>query len=309
MMGEHVIKSQSYRRRKKAGRIIFLFASFVFVICVSLFIFALNGSSNGRYILDRIRMKFKILQVVPEGENNINKPAEREEAEVTACLAQLAGEDDRFKEILQNQKAYPEELLASLVNNPEMIEFVINYNKDRKQTTTELTEEEKNEDFPLFLQWDQRWGYKKYGGDIIGLNGCGPTCLSMVIYALTRDDSITPDTVAAFSEKKGHYVKGTGTSWSLMSEGAKKYGLTPKEICLDQGVMERELDKGRPIICALRAGDFTTLGHFIMIYGYDENGFMINDPNCIARSRKQWTYEELSGQIKNMWSYELAKNK
>lgn len=306
-MEEYRYKAQYYKRRKTVRRTkilliltLILSAILIFLIC--------DGSSNGKILFNRIRMKIKTLQAVPQEDSNINKPAEREEAEVTACLAQLAGEDDRFKEILQNQKAYPEELLASLVNNPEMIEFVINFNKDSKQTTTELTGEEKSEDFPLFLQWDQRWGYKKYGGDIIGLNGCGPTCLSMVIYALTRDDTITPDKVAAFSEKKGHYVKGTGTSWSLMSEGAKKYGLIPKEVCLDQGVMEQELDKGRPIICALRAGDFTTLGHFIMIYDYDENGFMINDPNCIARSRKQWTYEELSGQIKNMWSYELSEN-
>lgn len=259
------------------------------------------SKSSIEKILTYISRKFEAQNVTEE---NTNKPVGREEAEVIECLAQMAAEDLRFREIYQNKESYPKDMLASLVNNPEMIDFVSNYNKDRKQTNVDLTNKEKEEVYPLFLQWDERWGYEEYGGSVIGMNGCGPTCLSMVIFALTRDSNITPDVIAAFSEKEGHYVKGTGTSWSLMSDGAKKYGLKAKEVSLDKRIMENELDKGHPIICALRAGDFTTLGHFIMIYGYDENGFMINDPNCIARSNKQWDYEQLSGQIKNMWSYE-----
>lgn len=45
---------------------------------------------------------------------------------------------------------------------------------------------------------------------------------------------------------------------------------------------------------------------YIMIYGYDENGFKINDPNCIYRSSRYWTYEELCSQIRILWSYEKA---
>lgn len=52
----------------------------------------------------------------------------------------------------------------------------------------------------------------------------------------------------------------------------------------------------------MRPGDFTTAGHFIVLYGYDETGFLVNDPNCAARSGRTWTYEELSGQIKQIWS-------
>lgn len=50
-------------------------------------------------------------------------------------------------------------------------------------------------------------------------------------------------------------------------------------------------------------GDFTLEGHFIVIYGYDENGFLVNDPNCVSRSRKSWSFGELEGQVKNIWSF------
>ena len=51
-------------------------------------------------------------------------------------------------------------------------------------------------------------------------------------------------------------------------------------------------------------GDFTVSGHFIVIYGYDEAGFKVNDPNCVARSRKRWCFNEIEQQIKKIWTYE-----
>ena len=46
--------------------------------------------------------------------------------------------------------------------------------------------------------------------------------------------------------------------------------------------MKAELDAGRFLICAMKKGDFTAAGHFIVVYGYDESGFLVNDPNCVA---------------------------
>lgn len=52
----------------------------------------------------------------------------------------------------------------------------------------------------------------------------------------------------------------------------------------------------------MRQGDFTTTGHYILLRGYDENGFFVNDPNRRQNSEKQWSYETLKGQIKNLWA-------
>ena len=67
--------------------------------------------------------------------------------------------------------------------------------------------------------------------------------------------------------------------------------------------MKRELDEGHYLILTMGEGDFTLEGHFIVIYGYDENGFLVNDPNCVSRSRKSWSFGELEGQVKNIWSF------
>lgn len=238
------------------------------------------------------------------GSLKVEAPVIRTEREVLNRLEELAKKNRGFQEILKNTEAYPDVYLTALANNPEMLEYVKGYPENRGTASGGLSEKETSEIYPLFLQWDGRWGYASYGGSSIGISGCGPTCLAMVSYALTRDDSVTPLKTAQYSESQGYYVEGTGTSWELMSAGAKSFGITGNELPLSKERMEQELDAGHPIICAMGAGDFTTAGHFIMIYGYDSKGFLINDPNCQARSEKKWSYEELEGQIKNLWSYQ-----
>lgn len=230
-------------------------------------------------------------------------PVIRTEAEVKDRIEELAKADQAFEAILDHYEDYPEVYLAALANNPEMLEYVKDYSEKKGTSSGELSKTEMAEEYPLFLQWDSRWGYASYGGSSIGISGCGPTCLSMVAYAITKDASATPLKTAQYAEEHGYYVEGTGTSWELMTTGASAFGVTGTELPLSEDRMKQELDAGHPIICAMGAGDFTTAGHFIMIHGYNKNGFLVNDPNCRARSKKVWSYEELSGQIRNLWSY------
>ncbi len=234
---------------------------------------------------------------------DMERPKQRTEEEVRERLEELAKNQKGFKEILDHYDEYPAVYLAALANNPEMLEYVKGYPDNDGSVDSELTKSEKKEDYPLFIQWDKRWGYASYGSSSIGISGCGPTCLSMVIYGLTDNAMATPDKVARYSEEQGYYIEGTGTSWELMTTGAMAFGVTGEESFLDEAVMKKELDAGHPLICAMRAGDFTAAGHFIVIYGYDKKGFIINDPNCKSRSEKRWTFDELKGQIKNLWAY------
>ena len=68
--------------------------------------------------------------------------------------------------------------------------------------------------------------------------------------------------------------------------------------------MEQALEAGKPIILALGAGDFTSSGHYIVLTGLEDGAFRVNDPNSRIRSEKLWTYEELEGQIRNIWAIE-----
>lgn len=156
---------------------------------------------------------------------------------------------------------------------------------------------------PLFLQTDRQWSEIPYGNSTIGVSGCAPTCLSMVASAAGNTDA-TPDKIAEFSEDNGYYVEGTGTKWTLMSDGAKEFGLKVRELALDEGLIKRELQNNHLIICSVGPGDFTTEGHFIVLTAYDENGEIhINDPNSAENSGRTWTYDRLAPQINAMWVY------
>ena len=128
----------------------------------------------------------------------------------------------------------------------------------------------------------------------------------MVASALTGDASLTPAAVAAAADSGGYYVLGSGTSWDLFSQGCTAFGVTSRELPLDQGTMENALAAGEPIVCSMGPGDFTTAGHFIVITGVQEDGFTVCDPNSRTRSGQLWSYDRLAPQIRNLWAFSKA---
>lgn len=205
-------------------------------------------------------------------------------------------------------KDYPEELRALLEKNPETEDFVLNYplKKEYKQKLTE-NETGKITGFPHFLQWDSRWGYCEYAGSIMGISGCGPVCLSMVSVSLLKDIRFEPLYIAEFAEKEGYATENNGTKWTLMSEGAEKLGLTSEELPLHKETMINALNDGKPIICIMGAGDFTSTGHYIVLTDYSDEGFSVLDPNSKERSSKKWTYEKIEAQIRNIWAFSVTE--
>lgn len=188
-------------------------------------------------------------------------------------------------------------------NNTEAADFVADYPNRQNYLgqSIDLTSDVLIGQVPLFLQWDKRWGYESYGDSIIGLAGCGPTCLSMAYVYFTRDLNGTPREIASYCEKNGYYTEN-GTSWSLWTEGLTALGLSGKELPLRENSMKKALDQGKLIVCSMRPGDFTTSGHYILLYDYDDTGFCIKDPNRVSNTSRTWDYDTLSPQIKNLWS-------
>ena len=239
----------------------------------------------------------------------ISAPKEYTRTQILKFLKQYSDSDENIKYLYENRDNYDTDLLEKVANNPEMAEFIANYFDYESEGKPKLSKNERAAEVPLLIQWDKRWGYKTYGDSNIGLAGCGPTCVSMVVYSLTRNDKVTPVTAAKYSEENGYYVEGIGTAWKLMTTFPAEYGINIHEVGLSKERIESELDNGGLIICAMGPGDFTLSGHFIVIYGYDDNGFKINDPNCITRSKKQWTHDRLATQIKALWGYKLEETR
>ena len=71
--------------------------------------------------------------------------------------------------------------------------------------------------------------------------------------------------------------------------------------------MKDALEKGGMIILSVGKGDFTVhSGHFIVLYGYKNGKFQVNDPFSYTNSSKLWDYATLSKQTKNAWIYYKA---
>jgi len=199
--------------------------------------------------------------------------------------------------------AYPENMLMLLEKNPETIGFVLRYPEDHNKThEIDLSEFENSESVPLFIQWDQRWGYIPYGADVAAITACGPVCLSMVAYHLTGDENMSPDKMIQFAIDEGYCVPGNGSAWTLISRGAQKLGLNVKQLPLVESRIRKELEQGNPVICIMGPGVFTTTGHFIVLTGYEDGKFRVNDPNSVIRSSRLWSYGEFQDQVRNLWA-------
>lgn len=224
-------------------------------------------------------------------------------------LSEMADNTPQISSIINNVTEYPTEILDLLIRNPETVDFALDYlnRKDYGEKINISDDYEKGE-IPLLLQWDKRWGYSQYGNNIMAINGCGPTCLSMVAIGLTGDTSLNPKIIADYSEKVGFIEGESGTSWLLMSEGAKHFGLEASEIILDEGTILRHLKERKPIIVSVRPGDFTTTGHFIVLRDVTAEGkVLVYDPNSIELSNKEWDLKTIMAQARNLWSFSKIK--
>lgn len=234
---------------------------------------------------------------------NADREKVRDTEEVEETVELLVGDLKKSDEDLEKLEECPEELQELLEKYPETYDYVIGYSqRDKyKGKRIDLTEDVEEGEVPLLLQWDKRWGYDNYGDKLIGAAGCGPTCMSMAYIYLTGDTEKNPREMAEFANENGYNTEA-GTKWDFFTEGATILGLKGSEMSVTEDGMKAALDYGNVIICSMKPGDFTKGGHFIVIRGYDRNGFWVNDPNSRINSEKQWDYDTLRYQIKGAWS-------
>ena len=208
--------------------------------------------------------------------------------------------------------SYPEEvpyIIREFVQKyPEASEYADHYPEYcDKDFDMDVSAEMAEKDIPLFIQWDKRWGYKNYGENYIGVAGCAPTCIAMVVCGLTGDSEINPYVVSTYSAGQGYYTYGQGTSWDLLTTGAKHYGLSASTGRIDADYILENVSADSPMICSMKPGDFTTSGHFIVLAGLDEDGkVIVNDPNSPKNSKKHWDANTLVSQMKGFWIYRYA---
>ena len=184
-------------------------------------------------------------------------------------------------------------------NDPDTIEFV--YNKNHKFTDFNFYKGESvklKRKTPYYLQWDNRWAYDNLYPTNIGISGCGPTSLSMIISRLTNN-LIYPNEMA---QKASKFMNDGGMDWAFIDHIAKEYNLKVTDINLDKDKMIKALEYG-PLLISVGRGYFTLYGHILVIDSYKDGKFIINDPNSVKNSIIEWDYDDISDQILKIWKF------
>lgn len=126
-----------------------------------------------------------------------------------------------------------------------------------------------------YSQIDSRWKNNLYtstgnSSQTMGSSACGPTCSAMVVSSIKG--TILPTTMADLYVQYGFRSANNGTYWSAFRWTADVFDIGYKELYKLNDVCDL-LEQNYMVISACGNGLFTTGGHFILIYGYeDTNG-------------------------------------
>ncbi len=259
--------------------------------------------------------------------------ADVEESEDRQAASETAAEQavsvrEQYAWLTRNEDLFPAHKVEQADGNAGLTDFLYRYghgeSADSHPSPAGLSEKDTADtrmrqypkdtvqiEVPYLRQWDERWGFYPYGSSVVGLTGCGPTCLSMAAAALAADagtdndgsaGTASPDVIAAFAQENGYYMDGTGTRWSLFTEGAEAFGIRCRVIPALLESVQQEIDAGHPVILSMGPGDFTFGGHFILVTGYVSDRLVIHDPNSEKISGRLWRFDAIRPQIINLWT-------
>lgn len=162
--------------------------------------------------------------------------------------------------------------------------------------------------FTVYNQYDPAWKDLPYASSTIGISGCGPAAMAMIITNLTGK-AVTPVEAANYAAAKNLYVNGVGSSWSIGPVLAEKYGLRATAVGANVAEITAVLQKGGLVIAPGSGADpFTSGGHFIVIRAVTAGGmWKVGDSGHSDTSDKDWSPQQLVSQMRPGGVYAITK--
>ena len=217
-------------------------------------------------------------------------------------LAVLAETDERAKFAIDNSELYPEYWFKMLYDESN---FEIAYNypfMKGNYKTMSFTEEELN-GAAIYMN-DRRWIYEDFS---IKTQGCAAVVITMANLYLNHNEEVDPVKVIKYADEMGYSGLG-GINQANVIDILEYFGMTSEEHVFDKDngekITESELkvavDTDGAVVMAAVKGD--TFGrHALIIRGYDENGFYINDPASPEKTAMQWDFEVFENELTRYW--------
>ncbi len=172
-----------------------------------------------------------------------------------------------------------------------------------------------------YLQTDPKWKNYNYSAKgeqkTIGSSGCGITVAAMVIATL-KDKSVTPITTAEWSMAHGYKALNQGTYYSYFVPQFSFHGITCKMVNQSNlygkssssahTLALNALKNGNWVIACMGKGNWTSSGHFILLYKYENGYIYINDPASTKATRIKNTWDLFAKEVKYLWTIDIPNN-
>ena len=223
-------------------------------------------------------------------------------------LAVLAETDEKAAYIIENKEQYPENILSVYYNcdNPDRLDFVYNYPfHSGKTNAVTFTENELNcTEVPALYMNDIRWCYTDIDGSYIYVDGCATVALTMANLYLNHNDTVDPVKVANYAVQNdlcspmgGIFAEKLPQIFDYFNIGCTEHIFDlDNDIKVSEDELKAALDKKDTVVYAGMTGE--TFGyHAMIIRGYDENGFYVNDPEVPEVTEAVWDFETIQNEM------------
>lgn len=142
-----------------------------------------------------------------------------------------------------------------------------------------------------YKQGDSRWGKKMYScygntKQTMANSGCGPTAMANIVATL-KDSSIDPYDLAVLSMEHGHRTKSSGTAWSFFPFIQECFKFSKLVESTSLSALKACIDAGGYVVCSMGPGYWTSGGHFITAWKYDDTYIYANDPASSKRKKQK----------------------
>ena len=173
-----------------------------------------------------------------------------------------------------------------------------------------------------YLQTDPRWGSLDYSAPgektTIAASGCGPTAMAMVL-ATWADPSVTPKTECAWALAHGYKAPHQGTYYGYFEPAGARYGLRVTRLNYTNiygnatssyhAKAKDALDRGDLVIACMGKGNWTSSGHYVLVWDIQGDTIYINDPASTLARRTRGSYALFKQQVKYYWIIEKPVSK
>ena len=132
-----------------------------------------------------------------------------------------------------------------------------------------------------------------------------------MILATWADPKVTPATECAWALKNGYKAYKSGTYYSYFVPAFKRYNLKCTWLSSTSiygnaasplhAQAKAAVDRGDLVIACMGKGNWTSSGHYIVVWKIDGNTIYINDPASTKPARTRGDYSVFKKQVKYYW--------